>query len=426
MAMKFTSASMRWVFLGALCLFLLLNDAKAAASDEFDDIPVAGDTIASPDGADTLSSSSAGLEDNEFVTTADEGKAKTVLTYRELLYASGDISGNNHFFIEFTFLCFLGMCIWQYVFGKIANRNLAIKWITVHKDLFAEQFSLLSAASNAEPNEDELLSQEKGFNSFQFYASGRRHCTALLAEITLLKRNDIFWRVIDALAYPTHDKVTLQLILTDSPSCHPSMFFLCRKGKQVSIREENLFFQEFTSQVSVPNLSSELVAFAEVPEVVDKLFTAEDWKLINDLSDFVELISVTDLNTDFIDGLPVTTPKKVLTCVFRLPASGAMERICPLTELSLRLVDTLFTMKLSVSGKNKVDRNRKVLTDRVAKALTERRLLEEKEENEKKKLERLEKEKEEYEKLPSHLKLKRDQKEEKKKKKDARKSMMKK
>jgi hypothetical protein len=103
-----------------------------------------------------------------------------------------------------------------------------------------------------------------------------------------------------------------------------------------------------------------------------------------------------------------------------------MDQIVPLTELSLRMIDIISSLKLSIGGKNKVDRNRKVLTDRVAKALAEKRLLEEKEENEKKKLEKLEKEKQEYEKLPSHLKVKRDREEEKKKKKEANKSMMKK
>ena len=424
--MKFTPSTLRWVCFGALCLVLQLNNATASMkTDEFDDIPA---VIDNP-GTSSLTTDNVGDEDSEFVAANDDVnmKSKTVMSYRQLLLASGDISGHNHFFIELFFLCILGICIWQYFAGKMTNRNLAIKWITVHKELFAEQFSLISAASNADPNDDELLSQEKGYNNFQFYASGRQHCTALLAEVTLLKRNDIFWRIIDALAFPVHDKVTMQFVLEDSPSCHPSLFFLCRKGKQVAIREENPFFQEFTSQASVSNLNSDLVMFAEVHEVIEKMLTPEDLKLINELSDFVELISVTDLNTEMIEGVAEKSPpKKVLTCVFRLPASSDMATVLPLTTLVLQLVDTLFTLRLSVGGANKVTRNRKVLTDRVSKALTEKRLLEAKEEHEQKKIAKLGKEKEEYEKLPSHLKQKRDQKDEKKKKKNEKKSMMKK
>jgi hypothetical protein len=425
-AMKFAQSA-QWICLWVLCLFLLTNHASAVADDEFDDIPVATDTIEK--GAETLSTGN----EEEFVDVSlgDEAKVKPKMSFRQLLLASGDISGKNNFFIEISFLCILGLCFWAYVYGKITNRILAIKWIAVNKELFSEQFALMSAASNSEPNPDELLSQEKGYNQFRFYASGRKHCSAFLAEITLLKRNDIFWRIIDALMYPSYDKVTLQTVLTDSASCHPFLFFLCRKGKQVSIREGNDFFQEFTSQVpnasTVVPLNSDLVMFAEVHEGVDKLFTSEDLKILNDLSDFVELISVTDLNVEDLEGVSEKCPpKKVLTCTFRLPPPGEMEKIVPLTELALRLIDTLFTLRLTIGGKNKVDRNRKVLTERVAKANAERKLLEEKEENEKKKLEKLEKEKEEYEKLPSHLKLKKDQKEEKKKKKDANKNMMKK
>lgn len=407
----------RWVFLCTLCLILLLNHASASIeTDEFEDIPDSSGVAEVALSSDELDSSS----DNE-------GKVRPKLSFRQLLYESGDISGQNNFFIEISFLCLLGLCVWNYVYGKITNRILAIKWIAVNKEILAEQFSLLSAACNAEPNPDELLSQEKGYNVFRFYASGRKHCTAFFAEISLLKRNDIFWRIIDALAFPSYDTVKLQTVLSTDTTCHNVLFFLCRKGKQVSIRDENASFGEFTSQVSTPTSISDLVTFSEVPEALEKLFMPDDWKTLNDLSDYVELISVTDLNTEEIEGVVENSPPpRVLTCVFRLPSPGEMDKIVPLTELSLRLVDTLFSLRLSTGGKNKVDRNRKVLTDRVAKAVTERRLLEDKEENEKKKLEKIEKEKEEYEKLPDHLKVKRDMKEDKKKKKEERKSMMKK
>lgn len=407
-------------------MFLFFKHTSASMeSDEFDDIP-----LATSDASQDISDNDFGQEEMD-ASISDSSSVEEVVkpkkTFRELLYASGDISGKNNFFIEITLLCVVGFCIWSFVYGKLSNRILAIKWISVHRELFAEHFSLISAASNADPNPDELLSQNNGYNSYKFYASGRKNCQALLSEVILLKRNDLFWRIIDALAFPYHDKVTTQIVLTDSATCHPFLFFLCRKGKQLSIRESNPHFQEFTSQVAHPSLNNALVVFAEVAEAVDQLLTKEDVAVINDLADFVEEISVTDLNTQVIegvgDGIP---PKKVLTCTFRLPAPGHMDRIVPLTELSLRLIDTIFSMKLSIGGKNKVDRNRKVLTDRVAKALTEKRLQEEKEENEKKKLEKLEKQKQDYEKLPTHLKLKKDQKEEKKKKKEANKSMMRK
>lgn len=404
-------------------MFLFVS-ASGEGSDEFDNIPVSDDMIDENSNHDIINDD---LGSSFSSTSNDETVIQTKKTFYQLLLESGDISGKNNFFLEITFLCLVGLCVWSFMYGKITNRILAIKWVAVHKELFSEQFALISAASNAEPNPDELLSQDNGYNSYKFYASGRKSCSALLAEITLIKRNDVFWRIIDALAFPCYDKVTTQTVLTESSSCHPFLFFLCRKGKQVSIRDGNPFFKEFTSQMSVPSLSSDLVVFSEVQEVIDQVLSADDIKIINDLSDFVEMISITDLNTEIIDGVVENSPpKKVLTCTFRLPAPGYMDQIVPLTELSLRMIDIISSLKLSIGGKNKVDRNRKVLTDRVAKALAEKRLLEEKEENEKKKLEKLEKEKQEYEKLPSHLKVKRDREEEKKKKKEANKSMMKK
>ena len=140
--------------------------------------------------------------------------------------------------------------------------------------------------------------------------------------------------------------------------------------------------------------------------------------------DFVEFIGVTDFNVTPFDGLAVI-PKKVLTCTFRLPSPGSMDKVVPLTELCLRLVDTLYSFRLSLGSKNKVDRNRKVVSDRIDKVLMDRRLQEEREENEKKRIEKEMKDKEIYDKLPTALKLKKDLKEEKKKKKEENKNLMK-
>ena len=40
---------------------------------------------------------------------------------------------------------------------------------------------------------------------------GRVNCTGMVLDISLLKRHDCIFRVIDALAFPYHDKVTIQV-----------------------------------------------------------------------------------------------------------------------------------------------------------------------------------------------------------------------
>lgn len=407
----------RRTIFSAFLIFLVLT---LSYCDEFDDISSSSSSSALSSSSSSSSASSA--LDEEKVPPIDEKAEKAKMTHWELLMTSGDLMGEKHFFVEITFLCLLAMCIWNYVYGKISNRMIAIRWISTHKQVFSDQFALISAASNEEPNPDELLSQ-KSFTEYKFFASGRKNCTALLAEITLLKRNDIFWRIIDALAYPYHDKVTLKIPLEESANAHPFLFFICRKGRQIAFREENEYFLEFTSQHRVEGLSSDLVAFTETSEIFDKLISAENLKLINDLSDYVELIAVTDLNNEAIEGIAGIS-SRVLTCTFRLPSPSIMGSILPLSELSLRLVDVVASLRLSTSGKNKVDRNRKAIADRAAKAQAELKQQLEREEIEKKKLEKLEKEKEVYDKLPKALKLKKDQKDEKRKKKEANKSMM--
>jgi hypothetical protein len=74
-------------------------------------------------------------------------------------------------------------------------------------------------------------------------------------DITLVRRQDLIMRAVDALAFPGHDRVTLQvcwnkflvidslqIALTDEgPPL--SLFAICRKGKQNLVRTERKEFK---------------------------------------------------------------------------------------------------------------------------------------------------------------------------------------
>jgi hypothetical protein len=90
--------------------------------------------------------------------------------------------------------------------------------------LFASQFALLSSGHTEEPDPEKLLFKESDYN-YSFFASvfrflspsfspssqGRKYAKGMSVDISLVRRQDLITRAIDALAFPYHDKVTLQV-----------------------------------------------------------------------------------------------------------------------------------------------------------------------------------------------------------------------
>jgi hypothetical protein len=98
--------------------------------------------------------------------------------------------------------------------GKSTNERIAQKWLDSFRGLFESQFAAIGAYEGADvTSSGGILKESQSWyydiysythvymyerltlcwcDSFKFYASGRRHCTGLLATIDLRKRQDLF------------------------------------------------------------------------------------------------------------------------------------------------------------------------------------------------------------------------------------------
>ncbi|CAE7706893.1 ccdc47, partial [Symbiodinium microadriaticum] len=322
-----------------------------AANDEFDEV-LAPSEIAGPD-----------IADPALMENVDNSAGQKVPFLEMLLMniqRSGDMIGGDKFTGELICLAMIFVWILCYLYGRMANEKIAVNWINTYKSYFDENFAFMSSASTAKPDPNALLHRET-LADYSFFASGRVNCAGMYLEINLLKRHDVVMRVIDALAFPFHDKVTIQIPLNPNVD---SIFLLavCRKGKQEAFRSQRKEFQEFSPQVSTSLFSSAMIVMCEAPDAIQQLFDSQAMKCLGDLEDMIELICVSDLNAEPVEGFNVI-PAKLLTFTFRLLDPSNPEKMRPLVELAVRLVDTIHQMKLSGSSKGKVEKNRKILAE---------------------------------------------------------------
>jgi hypothetical protein len=94
-------------------------------------------------------------------------------------------------------------------YGSSTNKRIAEAWTKSYAfkgGLFERNFSSVGSEKNVP------LMRESG-NLFKFYATGRRYCHGLLAELKLLPRQDLismFWNLLS----PTEDLVQVEVYMT--------------------------------------------------------------------------------------------------------------------------------------------------------------------------------------------------------------------
>ena len=96
------------------------------------------------------------------------------------------------------------------IWGMRINKGMAEAWtktFTFKGSVLDKNFSSLG------PNSEPVLMKESG-NVFKFYATGRRYCQGLLAELTLLPRQDALSMIWNLLS-PSEDLIRVEVFMTE-------------------------------------------------------------------------------------------------------------------------------------------------------------------------------------------------------------------
>jgi len=231
-----------------------------------------------------------------------------------------------------------------FVLGVLNNKARAEAWAKAYAmpgGLLDRNFSQLGGKG--------LLMRDSP-SLFKLYASGRRHCQGLLAEVQLMPRQDLLsmlWCVI----FPSEDTITIDVFMHEA-SMPPLVVVVATPKVAKALQRDAADVQRFTKKI---NASKDMPAFAD-----DKLWVlAEHSGIVHDLfldKHMQQQLSFGGPNgpamryfhsLHFSDVKSGGKHKQVLRFVFKLPPAKKMDVVAPLMDLVPHFIDLVGTYKLS-------------------------------------------------------------------------------
>ncbi|OMJ84815.1 hypothetical protein SteCoe_14003 [Stentor coeruleus] len=304
-----------------------------------------------------------------------------------------------NFYMEITMLCLICLYISNVYIGKQKNERLATGWLYLLKPLFQENFSMTGVAEKE--GDGEMLKEAN--HVFKYYASGRYNMGYILGTLELLKRQDLFNTLFISPFSKEQDKVSYEIpIKQENPN--PIAFMLCRTNQVKNIRANHNDIKTLTSAIDV-GLPSGYTLLAESSEAAEFLFNTNVIRLIESLSNSIEMVYVTD-QVNLIQSYPIT-----LVSSFVYPKDGKdVDFVATQAQLVITLAD--LTSKLALSGKVKAaaEKERATMNKEKVKEINQQR----EEERLQKKYDQKKKEEEKMQGLSKEKKRKLEEKEYKK------------
>ncbi|KHJ49036.1 hypothetical protein D918_00154 [Trichuris suis] len=275
--------------------------------------------------------------------------------------------------VEIGFIVALLLYLINYVYGKTKNFNLASAWFDANRDFLAENFSIVG---------DDGLSQEVSHNvmikesdsSYAVWCSGRQGCLGMLAQLKLIKRQDLS-SVLIGLFRPRFDTVSIKFTLCPE-EMDPYVFAVGQRRSLVKVVAESSDLSMYCSEKKSAEklgLPSNFTVYSELGEVaaiiVDPKFTAAVAKYpgcIDYLHISDQYVASKPNESETATKPPVTS--KVVIFVLNVPGKlNATEKdvLClkPLLPLAFHIFEKARRFRLSREAKQKAEKNRQCVQE---------------------------------------------------------------
>ncbi|CDW54897.1 DUF1682 domain containing protein [Trichuris trichiura] len=278
--------------------------------------------------------------------------------------------------VELGFIVALLLYLVNYVYGKTKNFNLASAWFDANRDFLAENFSIVG---------DDGLSQEVSHNvmikesdsSYAIWCSGRQGCLGMLAQLKLIKRQDLS-SVLIGFFRPRYDTVSIKFTLCPE-EMDPYVFAVGQRRSLVKVVADSsdlvvpsMYCSEKKSAEKL-GLPSNFTVYSELGEVaaniVDPKFTAAVAKYpgcIDYLHISDQYVASKPNESESTTKPPVTS--KVVILVLNVPGRlNATEKdvLClkPLLPLAFHIFEKARRFRLSREAKQKAEKNRQCVQE---------------------------------------------------------------
>jgi len=273
----------------------------------------------------------------------------------------------DSFYLEMLMIAGLVVYALNFFTGKSKNNKLANAWLSSHRTLLDENFSLVGDDGKIENENPGLMKDSE--NLYTLWCSGRTCCEGMLVELKFLKRQDLV-AMIGQLMRPSSDQVHIRVDMNKEDM---DTFVFCVATKKSALRlskdmaDLSVYCPERRS-VEKFGLPSSFSLMYELLEVATSLLDSRIVAVINKYPDIVEYIHFSDQfsgpkqpEDSSLTKLPET--KKVLMFGFNIPVKGkpiheAMDQMRPLLQLVFYCIDKIKRFKVSKEAKTKAEKNR--------------------------------------------------------------------
>ncbi|GAX84301.1 hypothetical protein CEUSTIGMA_g11723.t1 [Chlamydomonas eustigma] len=266
----------------------------------------------------------------------------------------GQTDATFKYMVEISSAAFCLIYIITAFYGSSFNKRIAEAWTKSYAfkgGLFEKNFSSLGSVENVP------LMRESG-NLFKFYATGRRYCHGLLAELKLLPRQDFISMVWNLLS-PTEDLVQIEVYMTDE-AMPPIVLAIATPKYARVLQRDSRDVQRYTKKISISKdifpswHNDKLWVLGEHSSVVQDLFSDTKIQLLLSFSGPYAAGMKYFRSLHFTSENPEGSHKRVLRFQFKLPPPAEMDAISKLLDCVPLFIDVVGTYKLPADLKRRV------------------------------------------------------------------------
>ncbi|KAG1663828.1 hypothetical protein FOA52_013393 [Chlamydomonas sp. UWO 241] len=256
---------------------------------------------------------------------------------------SGFRNNINAFYVEIWAAGMLVVYLLCLVVGFIVNKGVAEAWVREYVKpgtLLANNFAYTGPGSG-------MGLMRHSASNFMLYASGRRNCRGMLAELSLVPRQDLA-SLLWCMATPWEDTLTIEVYMAEAAM--PPIVLAVATPKAAKRLQERSDVSRYTKRIST---GKEMPAFSQ--SAGNLCVLAEHSGVVADLlgdEKTQSLLSSSAAAMKHFRSLHFTSDntasknKHVLTFTFKLPGSCDMAAIAPLMELVPHFIDAVASYKM--------------------------------------------------------------------------------
>ncbi|KAK9822527.1 hypothetical protein WJX74_001571 [Apatococcus lobatus] len=304
------------------------------------------------------------------------------------------LAAQRSYYVEGVFALLAAWFVAGIFTGKEANKKIIKAWVDTNLSeggVLERNFAQLGSGDG---DGSELMMRENP-KLFKFWASGRRYCQGLKAELLLQPRQDLLMRLI-RLVSPTDDRIDIEVPMNEGSM--PLVVLAVATPKLAREMQRELEdVHDLTHRVDVSRnargshhwATDKFVVLAEhsglvsdlIPDTaVEHIFSRPAFSSVGKYFRYLHVTS----------ELPGASNKRMLRFCFQLPAEERMDASSTLMSFVMVMIDIVGNYKLTADQKKRAEKARSEVERRAWKNQEEDRNTKIQERKEKKQQEELE------------------------------------